>query len=334
MERMKEALKIGHITLKNRLVLPPIATAKSTGEGLVTDSLIAYYEERAKHQKIGLVITEHSFVAQAGKASANMLGMASDENIPGLKRLTDMFHRYETPVIAQINHAGSATTQELTGEEVVSASDTPLPQGTAVTNRAIPRAIRAEEIPEVITLYAEAAGRVKKAGFDGVEIHAAHGYLLNQFYSPLTNHRTDSYGGSLENRVRLIVEVYREVRKTVGEGYPVVVRLGACDHMEGGNTVGDAVCAAKILAEEGVDLLDISGGMCRYTIPGHEEPGYFGEESSAIRAAVSAPVLLTGGVKTMTDAEKLLTEEKADLIGVGRGILALLNGSVQDRIAD
>ena len=107
MERMQEPLKIGRVTLKNRLVLPPIATAKATDTGLVTDALIAHYEERAKHRKIGLIITEHSFVAQAGKASANMLSMASGENIPGLKRLTDMFHRYDTPVFAQINHAGS-----------------------------------------------------------------------------------------------------------------------------------------------------------------------------------------------------------------------------------
>lgn len=321
MSATQTPLSIRHLTLKNRIVMPPLATAKSTEDGLVTEAIISHYEERAKHGHIGLVITEHSFVAKAGKASAGMMSVASDDCIPGLQKLTDMFHRHETPVFCQINHAGSATSTELTGEEVVSASDVPLPAGTKTTNSAPPRALATGELEGIVRAYAEAAGRVKVAGYDGVEIHAAHAYLLNQFYSPLTNHRTDAYGGSLQNRMRLLTEVYHAVRDTVGSDYPVAVRLGACDHMEGGNTLEDAVGAAVILEKEGVDLIDVTGGMCRYMLPGHTEPGYFGEEAAAIKAAVSVPVILTGGVQTMEDAERLLGEQKADLIGVGRALL-------------
>ena len=324
MEQMQTPQKINGLIIKNRLVMPPIATAKATEQGLVTDELIAHYESFAGKGKIGLVITEHSFVSQQGKASAGMLGIASDECLPGLKKLTDMFHRYDTPVFAQINHAGSATKPELTGEEIVSADDLGLPQETKVVNSAPPRALRPEELPVIMNAFADAATRAKNAGYDGVVIHAAHAYLLNQFYSPLTNHRTDAYGGSLQNRVRLIAEVLQAVRSRVGEAFPVSVRLGACDHMEGGNTIEDAVEAAKILEQAGADLLDISGGMCRYMLQGHEEAGYFGEESAAIKAAVSVPVLLTGGIKTMEEAETMLRTGKADLTGVGRGMRALL----------
>ena len=177
------------------------------------------------------------------------------------------------------------------------------------------------EIHSLIEDYCAAARRAKEAGYDGVEIHSAHAYLLNQFYSPLTNHREDAYGGSLENRLRLHIEIVRAVRETVGSEYPIALRLGACDHCEGGNGISEAVEAARLLEAAGVDVLDISGGMCRFTLEGHDEPGYFGEESAAIKAAVSIPVIVAGGVKTMDQAEDLLEKDVADLVGVGRALL-------------
>ena len=172
--------------------------------------------------------------------------------------------------------------------------------------------------------------RAKSAGYDGVEIHSAHGYLPNQFYSPLTNRRADDYGGSLENRMRFLMETVRAVRSAVGTRFPISVRLGGCDYMEGGSTIADSVQAATTLQQAGADLLSVTGGMCRYTREGHSEPGYFQDMSSEIKRSVTIPVLLTGGVQTVDEAEALLMEQVADLIGIGRAILKNLNWPVEE----
>ena len=154
-----------------------------------------------------------------------------------------------------------------------------------------------------------------------MEIHCAHGYLLNQFYSPLTNKRSDDYGGSLENRLRFTLETVACVRGAVGGKIPIAVRLGGADYLPGGSKEEDAVEACKLLEAAGVDLLDLSGGMCFYMRPGHLEAGYFASMSAKVKSAVSVPVLITGGVKKVADAEALLADGKADLIGVGRALL-------------
>ena len=321
MKKIKETLAVKNLVLKNRLVMPPMATYVADENGNVTDELLQHYEARIKSGHIGLGITEHAYVSTQGRANKKMLSIASDEAISGLKKLTDLFHQYETPVIAQLNHAGSATTKEISGEEVVSADALLQPAISKVPAQEMPRPMTEEEMPALIQTYVDACVRAKEAGYDGVEIHSAHSYLLNQFYSPLTNHRTDKYGGSVENRVRLHCEILQAVRKAVGEEYLIAVRLGACDHCEGGNTIEDGVAAAKILEEAGADLLDISGGMCRFTLAGHDEPGYFGEETKAICEAVNIPVILTGGITKLSQAEPFLEDGTADLIGVGRALL-------------
>lgn len=155
-----------------------------------------------------------------------------------------------------------------------------------------------------------------------MEIHSAHGYLLNQFYSPLTNDRRDVYGaGSLENRTRFLVETVAAVRRAVGPDFPVAVRLGGCDYMDGGSTVDDAARTSVLLEQAGVDLIDLSGGLCIYMRPGHREAGWFSDMSRAVKEKVKTPVILTGGVRTPDEAETLLEEGAADFIGVGRAML-------------
>ncbi len=179
----------------------------------------------------------------------------------------------------------------------------------------------AEQIRETVSWFAQAALRAKKAGYDGVEIHSAHGYLLNQFYSPLTNFRTDEYGcQSIENRTRFHAEVIAAVREAVGEDYPVAIRLGGCDYAEGGSTMEDCVAACRIFEACGVDLIDLTGGLFGYVRPDCTEPGYFKDMTVAVKKAVQIPVLLTGGVTTAAEAEALLEADCADLIGVGRAI--------------
>jgi 2,4-dienoyl-CoA reductase-like NADH-dependent reductase (Old Yellow Enzyme family) len=180
----------------------------------------------------------------------------------------------------------------------------------------------ADDIARLPELFSAAARRAHAAGFDGVEIHAAHGYLLDQFLSPLTNLRKDAYGGSLENRARLLVEVLQAVRAELPSGYPVSVRLGGCDYMPGGSTIDDAVAFARMVEAAGAGLISVSGGMCYYGRPGHEDtPGWFADSSAPIRAGVGVPVLLAGGIKTGVQAESLLEQGACDLAGIGRAIL-------------
>ena len=183
------------------------------------------------------------------------------------------------------------------------------------------RPLTIEEIHQTVINFGKAAGRAQRAGFDAVTIHAHFGYLIAQFLSPFFNNRTDEYGGSLENRLRFLLETVAAVREKIGKEVPLAVRLGGADYLPGGSTEEDAVRASVILEEAGVDLLDISGGMCFFTRPGHLEAGYFSSMTEKIKAAVSIPVLLTGGIRTAEDAERMLTEKKADLIGVGRALM-------------
>lgn len=304
-------IRFGTLTLKNRLVMPPMHTGKSDA-GRVTPQLAEYYHDRAAYSAPGLIVMEHSAVTEGGHASESQLLISDDTLIEGHRQLTEAIHTGGSRVIAQLNHAGSNGYRDC-----VSASDVPNPRGEG---RA-PRPLTVEEIRAVEDAFAAAAVRALRAGYDGVEIHCAHGYLLNQFYSPLTNRRTDAYGGCLENRLRITLETYEKVRAAVGADVPVAVRLGGADYLPGGSTIADAVAAAKLLAAAGADLIDLSGGMCGFVLKDRAEAGYFSDLSEAVRAAVDVPVLLTGGVHAVSEAETLLTAGKADLIGVGRALL-------------
>ncbi len=303
---------IGSVQIKNRLVMPPMRTGKATG-GYVTDELVDYYRDRAAYSQPGLIIIEHSYIQRGGEASVNQLSLASDEMTPGHKRLVKAIHACGSRVFLQINHAGSNGIGTL-----VSASAVTVP---LVKDKPLPKPLTVPEIKALEQAYVDAALRGVKAGYDGIEIHCAHSYLLNQFYSPMTNLRTDEYGGSLENRMRFLLETVAAVRAAIGPEMPLAVRLGGADYLPGGSTEEDAVQASRILEDAGIDLLDISGGMCFYTRPDHTEAGYFSSMSEKVRRAVSLPVLLTGGIKTIDDAERMLQEGKGDLIGVGRELL-------------
>ncbi len=311
---INESIKVGTLELKNRLVMPPMATGKSAA-GIVTEDLLAYYQTRAENNRFGLIITEHSCITEGGRASKDQLAITDDAQVPELRRLTDAIHRGGSLTFVQLNHSGSAAMPGVKCDPV-SASSVNVPLKKLLKK---PRALTVEEIHGLEECFAAAAVRAAAAGYDGVEIHSAHGYLLDEFYSLLTNKRTDEYGPqNIENRTRFLRETLKLVREAVD--VPVAVRLGGADYLPGGATEEDAVQACLLLEKEGVDLLDISGGMCFYSRPGHSEPGYFVSMTEKIRRAVSIPVLLTGGVKTEAEAEELLQAGKADLIGIGRAV--------------
>ena len=317
---LKEPIRINGLTLRNRIVMPPMATGKAV-DGAPDENLCAYYAARAAGT--GLVIAEHAYISPEGMAHGNQLSMADDAVVPTYRKLTEAVHGRGAAVFAQLNHAGAHAKDS--GLPAVSPSGISLRDPAAA-----PRVMTEADIERVKSCFVSAALRAKAAGFDGVEIHSAHGYLLNQFYSPLTNKRTDAYGGqTLEGRTRLHAEILRAVRAAVGGGYPVAIRFGACDYLEGGSVIGDIPEASRIFEAAGADLLDISGGLGGFTIKGRTEPGWFAELSVPARESVRIPVLLTGGVRTGVEAEELLRENKADLIGVGRAMLADAGWSVK-----
>lgn len=317
MALLKQPLQSGALPLHNRLVMPPMATAKSNPDGTVSDALIAYYDEKSKDGALGLIIIEHSFISPAGKAGQSQLSAADDSVIPALSRLAQTIQKNGAKAVMQLNHAGSAADPAVTECEVVGPSAVLHPNKGAV----LPRDLSVPDIKELVRAFAKAAVRVKKAGFDGVEIHSAHGYLLSQFLSPLTNKRSDSYGGNILSRCKIHVEVLKAVREAVGDDFPILLRLGASDYTRGGLTKEESVIASPVLVKAGADLIDISGGMNGDTIPGVTEPGYFSPLSRAIKDTVDVPVLVTGGIKTGAQAEEVLKRGDADLIGVGKAIL-------------
>lgn len=307
----------GNIHLKSRIVFPPMASS-SAKDGQPSEKTIAHYEAIAKNPLVGLMITEYSYIDVQGKAALKQLSFASDDVIDSQRKLTERIHEVNPliKIFAQINHAGANTSSAFTGQELVSASDIQF-------GRSFARALSIEEIHKIEDKFAQAALRVKKAGYDGVEIHSAHGYLLNQFYSPLTNFRSDEYGAqSVENRTRFLCETIKAVKDAVGANYPIAVRLGGCDYIDGGSTIAEAVKASSLIAKAGADLIDLSGGMNGYRRQDNKQPGWFTDMSSAVKEQVSIPVIVTGGIKTKAQAENILQAKKADLIGVGRALFA------------
>lgn len=311
------SFEIKNIKLNNRLVMPPMATSKSSTDGKATQELFDYYDEKSKGGYIGLIITEHAYVTLEGKASIGQLSISDNSNIEPLKKLVSVIHQNGSKVIAQINHAGAKTKKEITGS---------VPKGPSI-NKVIgtdyySKEMTIEDIKNVIEYFKKAALRVKETGFDGVEIHSAHGYLLNQFFSPLTNKREDEYNGnSINGRIKLHLEIIKAVREAVGNDFIVALRLGACDYIQGGTTIEDSITAVKEFQKAGIDFVDISGGICGYINPYNDEQGYFREITKAIKENINIPVILTGGITDAFAAEEILKNKEADLIGVGRAIL-------------
>ncbi len=220
--RLSDPLKIGSLELKNRIVMPPMATNYATNDGGVTDKLVKHYVDRSKN--IGLLIVEHTFVAQRGRAKLTQLGAHTDDVIPDLARLVDEVHKHDTPIAIQLNHGGGTTSNEVTGAPPMAPSSEMHPRG-----KEMPEELSVDEIEDIIKNFKDAARRAVEAGFDAVEIHGAHGYLLSQFLSPITNKRRDKFGGTLENRVRISCTIIEEIKRELGANSLVLYRRGVDD---------------------------------------------------------------------------------------------------------
>jgi NADPH2 dehydrogenase len=301
-------LEVKGLTLENRIVMPPMHTGLATTEGVVTEKLIDHYVLRS--EALGLLIVEHSYVSLEGKVSDKQVGIHNNSLIPGLERLSSSIHATGTPVVIQINHAGRVASREVTGKQPVAPS---LDENA--------RELKVEDLEALPEAFGMAAERAIKAGFDGVEIHGAHGFLLNQFFSPLTNRRSDNYGGSLRNRMRFPLKVVESVKEKV-EGRLLLYRLGSDDLDSGGTRIEDSKKFAVKLEEAGVDIIDVSGGLCGSRpeqLQGVQ--GYFIPQAQRVKKSVNIPVVGVGGIKAPEFADNLIRDGSVDLVAVGRALL-------------
>lgn len=307
-----ESQKIKEFVFSNRYVCAPFDIAKATNEGLITEELLSIYEQR---KGPSLIIVEQAAIAPAGQYRENLVFVDRDECLEGLTHLATTIHKNNQVAVLQINHAGSAADTNLTGLEAVAPSSMIHP----VVKRSLPRALTLSEIQKIRMDFVEAALRAKRAGFDGVEIHNCHGFLLTQFLSPLTNHRTDEYGGSLENRSRLLLEITRAVREAVGEEFLVLVRLGLDDLLPGGTTLDEGCQVAIKLEEEGIDILDVSTGLMPPL--GLKGPAMLREMLKTVKQHVNIPVIGAGELDNPDIASEMVAREEVDFIGLARAIM-------------
>jgi NADPH2 dehydrogenase len=310
-------LPLRGLTLRNRIVMPPMWSGQATPDGLVTSAIVEYHRRRAA-AGCGLVIVEHAFVHPRGRHSATQIGVHGDETIEGLGRLASAIRHEGAVACLQLSHAGSRSVSRITGSRPLGPSEVLHPY---VPDGDVPEAMTAPAFGEVVRAFGDAAARARSAGFDAVEIHGAHGFLLGQFLSPLTNHRVDEYGGTLENRCRLHLAVLVEVLARVEAGCPVFVRIGAHDETPGGLEIDDACATASQLAKAGASMIDVSGGLQGSRGVG-KGAAYFVPYAQAIKRAVTVPVMVAGGIGEPDLADRVIREGWADLVGIGRAMLS------------
>ena len=315
-----EPFTVRRMTLKNRIMMTPMGTNYGEQSGEMSFLHINYYEQRAKGGT-GLIMVENASVdSPEGSNGTTQLRIDHDNYIPRLFKLTETVHKHGTCIGIQLNHAGASAQSARTNMQPVSASDIPSKAGGE-----IPRPLAKDEIMRIVKKYGEAAKRAQTAGFDTVEIHAGHSYLLSQFLSPLTNKRTDEFGGSAENRARFARLVMEEVRRQVGPHFPIFLRISADEFMEGGNTLDDCLDYLQYIQEE-ADVIDVSCGLngsIQYQIDSNHFPdGWRSYMAKAVKEKYNKPCVTMGNIRDPHVAEDILARGDADLIGIGRGLIA------------
>ncbi|AQQ54034.1 oxidoreductase [Planococcus lenghuensis] len=314
MSLLNHPINIGSIELANRLIAAPMQQYRGSAEGYATDYHAGHYSRFAAGG-LGLVIIESTSIAESGRLFQNDIGIFSDRHISPLKNVTEAVHKHGVPVFIQLCHGGRKASPDNQGEMLAPSA---LPYNE---DYGTPNEMTQEEIREVVEQFRQAAGRSVEAGFDGIELHAAHGYLLHQFLSPLSNKREDAYGGSFENRLRILKEVLQAVRKQVGEEYPVQIRFSATDYVDGGLTPDDIGGAVNALEPFGVDAIHVSTGGLLPVKPSDVGPGYQVPHAATIKGYTEVPVIAVGLIHTQELAEEVVKSRRADCIAIGRPLL-------------
>ena len=318
MSKLFEPIKIGRLEIKNRLAMSAMDLG-FTSDGSINKRFIDFYVERARGG-VGLIVVGGCYPEMTGKVWKSIIGLDKDEFIPGLKKLTDAIHKYDVKVAAQILHGGRSASSFFSKTRPVSASSL-----AHVNIKQAPHALTIPEIKKVIEGFAAAAVRVKKAGFDAVEIHGGMGYLINQFLSRATNKRKDRYGGSLKNRINFAREMVVAIKKEVGKGYPIIFRMSGDDFIDEGLKIDESVEIAKELEKAGVDAFNVSPGwhesrtpIMLMTIP---RMSYI-FLSEKIKDNVNVPVIGSVRINDLALAEEAIDNNKSDIVSIGRPLIA------------
>ncbi len=314
--KLFEPISFAGLRVKNRVVMPPMGMGYCHQDGSVSDRVVNYYKQRAAGG-VGMIIVENCIVDPDVLGVGPELNLFSDKFIPGLARVVDAVKPYGSTIGLQLNHMGRQTTL---GKPVA-------PSPISISERGpVPRVLSKDEIRYVVDEFVSAAHRGQKAGFELIEIHGAHGYLICEFLSPLSNHRDDEYGGDRDRRLRFPMEIIQGIRQVCGERFPVQFRISGCEYVPGGLTLDDTSYAAQKLVEFGAASISVSAGnwqTLRYIMaPMFMPPALLADDAAKIKSAVKVPVIAVGRIHSAALAERVLTEGKADLVAVGRGLIA------------
>ncbi len=322
MSKMFERTEINGMVLENRFIRSATWEGMAANDGAVTPKLIATMIDLVKGG-VGLIISGHAYVRTEGQAGPWQLGVYKDELITGLKEMTAAVHDSGGKIVMQLAHAGIFAPEKLTGQTPWVVSD------NEEAGKTLYHEITKQDIREIVTAFADGARRAKAAGFDGVQIHSAHGYLLSQYLSPAYNRRQDEYGGDILNRSRVHMEVYQAIREAVGKDFPVLIKLNCRDFIENGLSLEDSLQVGRMLADAGLDAIELSGGLLtggklspsRPGIKSEEEEAYFREEARYFKNAMDIPLILVGGMRSFEVAESLVEDGVADYISMSRPLI-------------
>ena len=322
MSKLFESTKINGMDLANRFVRSATWEGMATEDGGSTPQLIDHMEKLARGG-VGLIISSFSNVLPDGQVTPRQLGIYKDELIDGHKSITKAIHKEGGKIVMQITHGGIFARSELTGQIPLAPSEV---EGLA---KSPGKEMSLEMIQEIIEAFRSAAGRAKESGFDGIQIFAGHGYLLSQFLSPVFNKRTDAYGGNLENRARIILEVLKKVRMTVGQDYPIMIKINSEDFLERGLTLDESLRVCVMLCQGGVDAIELSGGTwisgdkipARKKITSQDKEAYFKEAAKVFKEKIDVPLILVGGIRSFHIADLLVEEGVTDYISMCRPLI-------------
>jgi len=312
-------IKIGLVEIPNRFVRSATHDFMAHRDGSITERQVLLYKHLAKGE-VGLIITGHVYVNPQGKASPYQTGVDEDKAIKGLKKITEVVHVYPSRIFLQLSHAGRQTKPKL-------CQGTPLAPSAVYEPifKVMPKEMSSEEIHQVIEDFITASKRAKQAEFDGVQLHVAHGYLLSSFISPHTNRRQDKWGGTLANRLQIVVEIIKGIKGSLGPEFPLIVKLNSQDFLPKGLKLEESVKIAIELEKEGIDGIEVSGGTAESGqgsvwkgLRSEDQEGYFVQNAARIKSAVTIPVFGLGGIRSFSMMEKFINQGKVDLISMSR----------------
>jgi 2,4-dienoyl-CoA reductase-like NADH-dependent reductase (Old Yellow Enzyme family) len=320
MRKVFDETRINGMLLQNRLVRSATWEGMCGADGRPTERLAALYGNLARGG-VGLIITGYTYVSPEGKQLPGQMGLCDDASAAELRLLPRAVAHHGAKICLQLVHCGGQASARSAGRQPVAPSAV-----AAAQYPELPAELSIEEIGRLAGAFGTAAARAREAGFHAVQLHAAHGYLINQFLSPLTNRRTDAYGGTIENRCRFLLEVCRNVRQAVGHDFPVLVKLNGDDFLPGGLSSDDALFAAKALDEEGIDAIEVSGGTpasgdftpVRQKIETRQQEAYNLPLAARIKGAVTCPVMVVGGLRSYEVIGGIIRREEADYVALAR----------------